>query len=215
MKTILFIALLASLLAPALCGCASRETAGPKPAPDKDNPPAQNPERDKFLSALDEIGLDKAPNLGHAYREFLLAAYDRNFDAAWELISQPSKDALTTELPGKIAQLEDVTKRMEAELQKPDISKTARDYYTRTIAENKELIPLLKSFNGDGQKYFAYTMEKAPEGLLTADLLAQVEIAGETISGDGGFITLKQKGGDATTQVPFTREGNSWKRDIR
>jgi len=214
MKTAFLTALFASLLAAILGGCTPREMTGPGTAPATENPPAQITERDNFVAALDRIGLEKAPTLGPAYRDFLLAAFDKNFDRAWDLINQPGKDALTRELPGKIAELEAVTKRMQAELQKPDISRGARDYYTRSCAENKELIPLLKSFNGDGKKYFAFAMEKTAAGRLSAEVLSQMEITGETINGDRGAIALKYKDAGTTGQIPFTRENGAWKFDL-
>jgi hypothetical protein len=212
MKTTFPIILFASLLAAVLGGCTARETAGPGTAPAAENPPTHITERDNFVAALDGIGLEKAPTLGPAYRGFLLAAHDKNVDTAWNLVNQPGKDALTKELPEKIAQLEAVTKRMEAELQNPSLSSGARDYYTRSCAENNELIPLLKSFNGDGKKYFAFAMEKTIR--LFAEIPPQMEITGETINGDSGAITLKYKDTGTVGQIPFTRENGAWKFDL-
>jgi len=207
MKTILALALLASA---ALGGCKGSETTGPGGPPGKENPPAQITERDNFIAAFDKIGLEKAPSLGPVYREFLLAAYDKNFDKAWEIINQPSKNALTKELPGKIVELEKLTKKMEAELRKPGISSAARDFYTRSVAEQKALAGQLKSFNGDGKKYFAFAVEKTAAGRLSAEILSQMEITGETINGDRGTIALKHKDAGTTGEVPFTLENGAW-----
>lgn len=178
-------------------------------------PLAPQEARAQFVAALDAVGLEKAPALGPVYREFILAAYDKDFPENWLLINQQSRDALAKELPQRISGLETLTKKMEDELLRADISQAARDFYTQSVKEQKDLAAKLKSFNGDGEKYFILLMGKAaPSYAFSAEILQQMQVTGETIDGPRATLNIIHKSIDHPGAIPFTLENGDWKLDF-
>jgi hypothetical protein len=209
MKHSLLQKFLAVSCALALSGCAT-----PPSKPQTGETSASRTTRDEFVATLNGIGVERAPTLGPVYREFLLAVYDKDYEKAWGFINQSSQDTLTSQLSSQIAELENATQLMEAELRKPDISRGARDYYTRSCAAQRDLAKQFKSFNGDGKQYFAFLIEKKQVISVSREIVAQMEVTGETINGDGGSLMRRHKETGEAGAVPFVLENGAWKLDL-
>ena len=207
MKHAFLFTALAAMLAVLLAGC-----------PGKDNNSAKGrTARAAAINALDKAGLDKAPTLGPVFKDFLLAIYDKNFNDAWSMLNKASQDKAVKELAAEINELSESIASLAAKASDTQIPAEQRDWYNTQAGIKRERMAELTPMSGNGRKYFSYLMAN-PDVIKSfqeiADGTLKIQITGETVNGDKGFISEKNEQDGREQKLCFVMEDGKWKFDF-
>jgi len=185
----------------------------------KDEPDANTdaPNRKSVEAALDKLGLEKAPTLGPVFRDFTLAVFDKNYNAAWNMTTQASQIQIARNLVDELATLRQEIDRLEGELNKPGLSEEDTDFHTAQRDLQRSRLRGLAQLEGDGSKYFAMAVKDfaAVRGFNEiASGKLKVKITGETIAASQGHITEQYEDTNQKGKIPFAFEDGKWKIDF-
>jgi hypothetical protein len=207
MKHAFLFTALAAMLAVLLAGCPGNN----------DNSAKGRTSRATVINALDKMGLDKAPTLGPVFEDFLLAIYDKNFNDAWSMLNKESQNKALKELAAEISELNESIASLEAKASDTQIPPEQRDWYNSQAAIKKTRMTELAPMSGNGRKYFSYLMAN-PDVVKSfqeiTDGTIKIQITGETVNGDKGFISEKNEQDGREQKLYFVMEDGKWKFDF-
>jgi len=171
-------------LAISACRTTNEQPATTPPAP------VETPISPELQKALDEMGFEKAPTLGAAFRQYVTAYATKNYGGVYDMLATESQGRAADRLKQEIARLQ------------------GRE-------ESKEDLATLQGFNGDGRKYFAWMLEKYSGGNPADDIINhKVAVTGEKITGDVGLVLITGTSSIIQPPVNFVKENGVWKLEV-
>jgi len=199
----------------------------PKPA---ENPPVEpkpaeavipaypyDPTSKEVDDALKAMQLENTPTLGPVFKEWMLAAYHRDFDKAYSYISTASKAAMLQVAGVRILSDKMSVTAWEKQLQDPNLSDDQRKVLQGEIAKLKEYIAGREACKGDGAKLYGYITDWVAKGNSHNPIHGYVygpplKLIKEVFKDNVGYIlTSDPPGGNKTY---FVKEQDGWKFDL-
>ena len=162
--------------------------ATPEPAPEPEPAPAadQLPVSPELQKALDAMQIEKAPTLGAAFKQFIIAYANGRFDLLFDMTAAETQ----TQLIGSPLQYADrirtSIKAYEEKLKDPNLAPADKEAITRKLDNAKGAL------KGDQKKCFIWVMESMIGDRDPAvDMIGgKAIVTGEKIDGDTGEILL-------------------------
>jgi hypothetical protein len=165
---------------------------------------------------LEEMGLENAPALGPAFRQFVVDYDEKEYCRVYEALSKGSRDELARQLKGEIAEEEAAIAWHKEQLADKNHPYISRDFHGWHMKEAKKRLKLLKSFRDDLDDYLAYKDRqfRNPSNIATKMAAGKIRVAGEQIDGEKGSITLTDGNGEPLRPMIFVKENGAWKVDL-
>jgi len=167
--------------------------------------------------ALTAMQLENTPTLGPVFKEWMLAAYHRDFDKAYSYISTASKAAMLQVAGVRILSDKMTVTAWEKQLQDPNLNDDQKKVLQGEIAKLKEYIAGREACKGDGAKLYGYITDWVAKGNSHNPIHGYVygpplKLIKEVFKDNVGYIlTSDPPGGNKTY---FIKEQDGWKFDL-
>ena len=212
--------LMAALLVVCMPGC-DNDKQNPDPQTKPDNPP-------KFVKALADLDISKAPILGERFKLFHSLRYNEQWEKSWQLASKKRQEDSAEQWEQNIASckaldqrtidvmITDFTKHYEQEKNKPDPDLDSLAKKNLQLALAISMKNNLAGINGI-KGYYIFSMEVRKDifkSIAEKQFVQEgVEIVGEEISLDGktGYVITKNKKTGQEKKKEFVSENGIWK----
>lgn len=165
---------------------------------------------------LEEMGLENAPALGPAFRQFVVDYDEKEYRGVYAALSKGSQEELARQLKGEIAEEEATIAWHKEQLADKNHPYISRDFHGWHKKEAKKRLDLLESFEGHPCRYLAYKdgQFRNPSNIATKMAAGKIRVAGEQIDGEKGSITLTDGNGEPLRPMIFVKENGAWKVDL-
>jgi hypothetical protein len=177
-----------------------------KQGKDTDPPPGL------VMATFDEMKLDKSPTFGVVYRNWVIALYNRDYDAAWAMLSAKQHDKLDSQLKQTIEQCGTSVHAAQLMMSRTN-SEAGRAQLRANIKYWEALAPELQKL--DARQFFTWVFERyesrSGNNPSQPYLLKPHEWTGEEIAGDAGTVNIKAFA--PNDKLTFAKDKGEWKVD--
>lgn len=196
---------------------AENPAAEPKPAEAVIQAYPYDPTSKEVDDALKAMQLENTPTLGPVFKEWMLAAYQRDFNKAYSYISTASKAAMLQVAGARIFSDKATVTLWEKQLQDPNLGDDQRKVLQAEIAKIKEYIAGREACKGDGAKLYGYITDWVAKGNSHNPIHGYVygpplKFIKEVFKDNAGYILTSDPPG--ANKMYFVKEQDGWKYDM-
>jgi hypothetical protein len=167
-------------------------------------------------NSLDKAGLENAPTLGPAFRQFVIDYARADYKDAYAALNKASQGELARQLKSEISAHKDAIRQLKEDLHDVHHPNVPAKFDKREIMANKKRLDLLECCEDHPPKYLKYVDRPRPnpKDIATGIRNGTIMIAGEKIDGDRGILILNDRSGQsAGDTLLFVKEDEAWKLD--
>jgi len=176
-----------------------------------------DPTREQLEAAYKAMKPENIPTLAPVFKEWLLAAYQRDFAKAYDCLTTNTHNVMLKMADIRIFSDKQYVAGMEQELTQPNVAEDRKKELEAEIAKYKEYIAGREACNRDGAKLYAYITDWVAKGNNHNPIHGYVfgpplGFVKEVIKGDIAYALTTDPPG--ANKMYFIKENGAWKFDI-